>query len=198
MKCHCVTLNVGVWCVVSAVKIKGAMPLEETSYFYSVWWVLTSFCREIREERKCTVTSCRKVLCPTLQTSWWLTHCDFLKLQMSISAIIMCEGQRNMEFVLIYHSLLQNPKHNIQREIDNISKISSIVCHTTFSQVQWLLKSWQSTIQGNFINNVILIAWGEKMNTKFLAGADYLHGKASLTAAILCDMAKGTLFFFLS
>jgi len=35
------------------------------------------------------------------------------------------------------------------------------------------------------------------MNTKFLAGAGFLYGKASLTAAILCDMARGTLFFFL-
>jgi len=38
---------------------------------------------------------------------------------------------------------------------------------------------------------------GGKKNTKFLAGAGFLHGKASLTAAILCDMARGTLFFFL-
>ena len=33
------------------------------------------------------------------------------------------------------------------------------------------------------------------MNTKFLAGAGFLHGKASLTAAIPWDRARGTLFF---
>jgi hypothetical protein len=35
------------------------------------------------------------------------------------------------------------------------------------------------------------------MNTKFLAGAGFLYGKASLTAAIPCDMTRGTLSFFL-
>ena len=42
---------------------------EETNSFYSVWWVLTSFCRELREEEKCTVTSCRTVIWSTQQTS---------------------------------------------------------------------------------------------------------------------------------
>jgi hypothetical protein len=30
------------------------------------------------------------------------------------------------------------------------------------------------------------------MKSKFLAGSGFLHGKASLTAAILWDMARGT------
>jgi hypothetical protein len=87
--------------------------------------VSSDICREIKEEEKCTVTSCRKVLWPTHQTSWRLTHCGFLKLQMWIHAIIMiwyifvncnwvdtrwqqysmCEGQWNTEFVLTYHTL---------------------------------------------------------------------------------------------
>jgi len=33
------------------------------------------------------------------------------------------------------------------------------------------------------------------MNTKFLAGAGFLHGKASLTAAIPWDRARDTLSF---
>ena len=84
---------------------QGAMLLKETSYFYSVWWVLTSFGTEIREEEKCTFTSCWKVLWPTHRTSWWLTHCGLLKLPMYIHAIIMCERQWNIEFIFSYKVL---------------------------------------------------------------------------------------------
>ena len=82
-----------------------SMLLEETNSSCSFWWVLTSFCRELREGEKCTVTVCRTVLWLTQLTSWCLTHCGFLKLQMWIHAIIMFEGQRNVECTLPYHRL---------------------------------------------------------------------------------------------
>jgi hypothetical protein len=120
------------------------MLIEETSYFYSVWWVLTSFSREIREEEKCTLTSRRKVLWPTHLTSRWLTHCGFLTLQMWIHAVIMCEEQGNIVCISLPQSL-QNLKHNIQRAIGNNLKLAPLSVTQHFRKEKACLKSgnWQ-------------------------------------------------------
>jgi hypothetical protein len=136
MKCLCMTLNVGVWCVVSAVKIK-----EETSYFYGVWWVLTSFCREIREEEKCTVTSCRKECALAHTSNLLMTHTLWLPKVPNVNPChYYVRGTVKYTVCINLPQSLQNLKHNIQKEIGNISKLPPLSVTQHFRKEKACLK----------------------------------------------------------